>query len=204
MSSTSFVKSPDREEIVQEHARVRMEIMRLRSAKTSTKEDDLARLKWDRTKYETSGYMDEVPIDPNRRGAPYWKKLAIDAANPIFVGNELEDYEIVEGSEGFLKVRWLHGRKAGAVENLPILQYFHARNEALSSRYNPKCEPVPDDEKLVEPTRHPQMPSSMRKAREKAAKVLKKQPEERTFDEIVTCFKTVLNKPRDPFGRNAF
>src|SRR5205814_5300543 len=126
------------------------------------------------------------PLDPKRRVAAHWKKLSFEGlgTNLVFWSDGTpENFEVVEGSEGPLKVRWLrHGLKTGAVENLPILEYIAARAAGFNTPSNPKVEPVPDDEPECPGWRPPEIPSSIKKAREIVAKALKKNPEQLTVN----------------------
>lgn len=200
----SFATSPlqDQEDLALQHGRIRQELMRLRSAKTSVPEDKLGAWKWDRSRYDMKPIGPalpnnwEFPISPNRRVASHFKKLSFEGRCLVFESDgSIEGVDIIENSEGPLKVRWLkNGLKTGAVENLPILDYMAARAAAFMSRGDPTCEPVPEDEPLCPAYRAPEVPSSLKKAREVVAKALKKNPTDLTVNEVVAYFEERTTK----------
>src|SRR5438874_6368365 len=100
----SFVNTPMNPEVREhENGRLRMELMRLRSAKTKSADDDertTNQFKWNRADYEgglrDSGVHFWAVIDPNRRVATEWKKLAsFDKIGfwPLFWDNEPTNFE---------------------------------------------------------------------------------------------------------------
>jgi len=202
MSFATRPTDPDLQ--AEENGRIRMELMRLRSARTKSADDERKEpaFKWDRKRYENSACefgLHWAPLDPKRRVATQWKKLSsIDQVGfcPVFDGNEPDNFEVIEGIDGVLKVRFLRGVKIGAVENLSVLDYYSCRCASLGSPGCPNAEPVPDDEKLCPPLPIANFPRSTLQARDIAAQILKKDdPDELTFDEIFAVFKT--RKPRD-------
>lgn len=196
----SFATKPleDQENLALQHGRVRQELMRLRSAKTREPEAKLDAYKWDRSRYDLIpiGKHDPSnwtwPIDPNRRVASHWKKLSFEGTGHCLVfesDGTLENFDLVEGTEGVLKVRWIKaGMKTGAVENLSIMDYFWARAGAFSNRNDPNCEPVDDAEPLCPAWRPPEVTSAVKKAKETVAKALKKNSDQLTVNEVVAYF----------------
>ena len=113
----------------------------------------------------------------------------------IWEGKDPVNCEINEGLDRPLKVRWLIGPKAGAVENLDLRSYYWARAGAYNPSCLPACEPVDDHEPICPAIRIKHWPGSMFKARLIAAEALgKEDPEELTFKEVVAYFEKLPKK----------
>jgi hypothetical protein len=193
------------EDIREGQSRIRIELMKLRAALTRDDEGDkMKAFAWNRAEYDSpQAYLSEIyRPNPARRVAASWKRLEIDKQGPLcFEGSEIEGVTVVEGVDGPLKVRWLRGPKAGAVEDLSVLAYHSARATAFGCRgMLPVCEPCEDDEPLCPAAKPPGMPSSLAKARRIAAHALRKSCDEITFDEVVQFYRSGGGAPaRDQF-----
>jgi hypothetical protein len=174
------------------NARVQHELLRLRAGERPVppweNQDAYA---YDKTIAETHlKYVQAWRPDPKRRVLTHWKKLMIQQRGGIVsisyeADGKLSDASLFAAEKGPFKIRWLHGSKAGQVEDVPPESYLAFRKGPGQTTV---AEPVPDDEPLCPPAQPANMPSCFLKAQRLVAKKLKKAPEDITYAEALDFF----------------
>ena len=127
--------------------------------------------------------------DPSRRVADAWPPTSTDG-RCVTIKKDGELAEDTPDKKRKFRVRFLRGHQSGAVMDLPLAEYVMVRNYSVGGNSHvPLAEPVPADEPLSEPVAPSNMPSNFSKARDHAARALKKDTTELTFDDVVKFYR---------------
>lgn len=167
------------------------EIAHLRHLNQTPVHQERAPLPCDRSIYEC-GFSDwgmgAWRPDPARNVSENWERTKIDGV-ALTYKSDGKLKETPYGARDKFRVRILRGARAGAVVDVTAVEYVTLRTQATSGCPGyPNAEPVPAKEKLCDPARPANMPSSAAKAAKYAARVLKKDAEDLTFDEVVRVY----------------
>lgn len=152
--------------------------------------------------------FENVALDPERQVLDEWKPTPYDRMTSFKQDGSRPPGQQIDAGDGFgvvvkgrapFKVRSLHRPSLGEVKEVNALEYWLLK-QAEQNLTTPRWEPVPDETPVRGPLLPPGFPSSDAKARQIAAKGLRKPAEELTFKQILEYFQKRTKAPLESYG----